>query len=313
VLLLAHELGTDETSVRALFYPLYWSLTFFPGQGKTHIGLLLDEEHPAFNEFPTSFHSNWQWESISSDAKGFILNDLPHEYRPIAQPIDDFHRNNKVGAILELKLGAGALLVCGYNLDSGKPVARQLKTSLLTYMSSQQFNPSQQVSEDWLRHTFQRIPEVEKATLPGAFGNAVLYVDAAAWLQEEKEQVPWESEFDEVSVAEDVSYVLYSGGSWKEGRHSAWAGSELEIHLSCPDGMLGTLLVCYSDYNHMMRRGLLDFEGRQSRLGEHAGEEYWVRFHVMREDSNDGQLILNSRAESGGNLMISQIVLIQEN
>ncbi|MCK5701949.1 MAG: hypothetical protein KAI29_12385, partial [Cyclobacteriaceae bacterium] len=77
VLLLAHELGVEETSVNALFYPLYWSLTFFPGQGKTCIGLLLQDDHPAFNKFPTSYHNDWLWESISKDAKGFVLNDFP--------------------------------------------------------------------------------------------------------------------------------------------------------------------------------------------------------------------------------------------
>ena len=99
VLLVANELGTDENSVNTNFYPLYWSLTFFPGQGKTSIGLLLKEDHPAFHDFPTSYHSDWQWETISNDAKGFILNDLPVDYKPIAQPVDDFHRNNKVGSI----------------------------------------------------------------------------------------------------------------------------------------------------------------------------------------------------------------------
>lgn len=312
VLLMAHQLGTDETSVKALFYPLYWSLTFFPGQGKTCIGLLLDEEHPAFNDFPTEYHSNWQWESISFDAKGFILNDLPHHYRPIAQPIDDFHRNNKVGSILELKVGAGALLICGYNLNSDKVVARQLKSSLLKYMRSSSFNPVQEVSEDWLKHTFKRIPEVEKATLPEEFGNGILYVDAAVGLQEEKQRIPWAKEFDEVRIAEDVSYTLHSGDCWKDGEHSVWAGSEIEVHLNCPGGMMGTLLVSFNNYNHMIRKGLLDFEGRKSMLGTHAGKEYWVRFHVMREDSNDGKLIFRSRVESGENLMINSIVLLME-
>ena len=41
VLLMAHNLGTNETSVSAHYYPLYWSTSSFPGQGKTNIGLLL--------------------------------------------------------------------------------------------------------------------------------------------------------------------------------------------------------------------------------------------------------------------------------
>ncbi len=131
VLLLAHALGNEETSVETNFYPLYWSLTFFPGQGKTCLGLLLKDSHPAFNHFSTSCHSDWQWETISNLAKGFILNELPASYKPIAQPVDDFHRNNKIGSIFELKVGKGKLLVCGYNLKSQLPVARQLKQRLV--------------------------------------------------------------------------------------------------------------------------------------------------------------------------------------
>ena len=158
VLLIANELGTAETSVEANFYPLYWSLTFFPGQGKTCIGQLINEKHPALNHFPTSYHSDWQWETISKNARGFILNELPHSYKPIAQPVDDFHRNNKIGSLFELKVGKGKLLVCGYNLRSRLPVAKQLRQSLLEYMNSPDFNPDQIIEEKWLRKTFTGIP-----------------------------------------------------------------------------------------------------------------------------------------------------------
>ena len=159
VLLLAHELGTEESSVFANYYPLYWSLTWFPGQGKTCIGLLLDSDHPAFNNFPTSFHSDWQWESISNDARAFILNDMPASFRPIAQPVNDFHLNNKLGSIFELKTGTGKLLVSGYNLNSGLPAARQLKKSILNYMASSQFNPQQQADPEWLLDIMPLLPD----------------------------------------------------------------------------------------------------------------------------------------------------------
>ena len=80
MLLLAHNLGNEENSVTVDFYPLYWSLTFFPGQGKTSIGMLLKDKHPAFSDFPTSYHSDWQWESFIKNTKGFILNDLIEEW-----------------------------------------------------------------------------------------------------------------------------------------------------------------------------------------------------------------------------------------
>uniref|UniRef100_UPI0032172B42 glycoside hydrolase family 2 TIM barrel-domain containing protein n=1 Tax=uncultured Draconibacterium sp. TaxID=1573823 RepID=UPI0032172B42 len=312
VLLQANQLGTDETSVKALFYPLYWSLTFFPGQGKTNIGLLLQDQHPAFNNFPTSFHSNWQWETISADAKGFILNELPHEYKPIAQPVDDFHRNNKVGSVFELKVGEGKLLVCGYNLKSEKPVARQLKQSLIAYMNSVDFNPTQTADEKWLIKTLKSIPKAEKADIPEEFNNAILLVNAAKNVQDENKNIPWGTDLDEVKIAENVTYKIVSAGTWKEGTNTAWHGKEMTLQINCPEGMLGSLLVHFHDWNNQKRTGMLDFEGRKSKLDLHRGDGFWVKFHVMREDSNDGKLILKTKAETGSNLMITKVVLLKE-
>ena len=155
VLLIANDLGNEETSVKVNFYPLYWSLTFFPGQGKTSIGMLLQDQHPAFQDFPTSFHSDWQWESFGEDSKAFILNDLPREYKPLAQVVDDFHRNNKEGAIFELKAGTGKLLVSGFDLyDTRTPVAGQLQHSLIKYMKSSSFKPYRDIEMEKLNELF---------------------------------------------------------------------------------------------------------------------------------------------------------------
>lgn len=312
VLLLAHELGSETTSVSAHYYPLYWSLTFFPGQGKTCIGLLLNDTHPAFGDFPTSYHSDWQWESISSDAKGFILNELPAAYRPIAQPVDDFHRNNKVGSIFELQVGEGALLVCGYNLNKDLPVARQLKTSLLKYMSSSDFNPSQSADIEWLKQLVPSIPVARTADVPEQFKGAVLYVNAGGSVKELNSDIAWKVELDEVIVADKTDYQLKADGVWKDETGVAWHGNEMQLQIDCPDGILGSLYVHFHDWNKNGRTGLLEFEGRKMKLGDHTGDGKWVKFHVMREDSNDGKLILKTKAQTGSNLMITKVVLVKE-
>lgn len=312
VLLLADELGTEKSSVSANFYPLYWSLTFFPGQGKTCIGLLLEENHPAFSHFPTSYHSDWQWETIANDAKGFILNDLPASYRPIAQPVDDFHRNNKVGSLLEFKVGEGKLLVCGYNLNSGLPVANQLKHSLIHYMLSDKFKPEQAVDPEWILSTFQPPPEAEIVDLPDPFKGAILEIDAAINLQKEKTNIPWELNYDQMTAAENVQYELKADGIWKESDRTAWHGKQMELTINCPEGILGTLYVHFHDWNHNERSGVLEFEGRKTKLGKHDGEGQWVSFHIMREDSNDGKLVLKTKATTGPNLMITHLVMTRE-
>ncbi len=312
VMLLAHELGSEATSVKAHFYPLYWSLTFFPGQGKTCIGLLLDDKHPAFSNFPTSYHSDWQWESISADAKGFILNELPGSYRPIAQPVDDFHRNNKVGSIFELKVGEGSLLVCGYNLNEDLPVARQLKNSLLKYMSSSDFNPRQDVGLDWLLQLMPAIPRAETADVPEQFRGAILYVNAGVRVKELNNSISWKPELDEVIVADETGYKLKADGVWKDEVGAGWHGKDMELQIKVPDGILGSLYVHLHDWNQNGRTGLLEFEGRKVKLDDHSGDGKWVKFHVMREDSNDGKLILKTKAQTGPNLMITTVVLVKE-
>jgi len=211
-----------------------------------------------------------------------------------------------------LKVGKGKLLVCGYNLNSEKPVAKQLKQSLLEYMNSSDFNPKQTANENWLKTTFKSLPKAETAKLPKEFINAILIVDAAKNLQIENENVSWKPEIDKIELSKDVTYNLKADGIWKDNNGTAWHGKEMNLEIDCPEGMLGTLLVHFVDWNNVGRTGILDFEGRKSKLGLHRGDGLWLKFHVMREDSNDGKLILKTSAKTGSNLMISKIVLLKE-
>ena len=312
VLLLAYNLGTDISSVKAHFYPLYWSLTFFPGQGKTCIGLLLDDKSPVFCEFPTSFHSDWQWESISSDARAFILNETPAEFKPLAQPVDDFHRNNKLGSIFELAVGKGKLLVCGYNIDSDLPVAKQLRYSILQYMNSPAFNPLLQAGSEGLKDIFTFIPDARPTDIPEEYNRAILIVDAAAKLVEDESSVRWNKDLDSIIISKDCTYSLIADGAWKDKEGHAWHGKSMQLSIECPEGMLGTLYVKFHDWNNNGRSGILEFEGRKQKLGRHDREGIWVKFHIMHEDSNDGRLILQTQVDTGPNLMITKLVMIKE-
>jgi hypothetical protein len=76
--------------------------------------------------------------------------------------------------------------------------------------------------------------------------------------------------------------------------------------------MLGTLYVHFQDLYNLGRTGVLLFEGREMNVGKQEAVGQWVEFHVMREDSNDGHLILNTHTLSGPNLMITKLVLVAE-
>ena len=315
VLLLAHNLGTEENSTVVDFYPLYWSLTFFPGQGKTSIGMLVKNQHSAFTHFPTSYHSDWQWEPFRNISKGFILNELPANYKPIVQVVDDFHRNNKEGIIFEFKVGKGKLLVCGFDITNKEnPVARQLNYSLLEYMNSSDFDPGYEVKKMFLKQLFPLIPKIEQINTYGNLKNIILQVNAGENLEDKGINTPWTENLDSVVVANQGSkYKVKVDGVWRSDYVTAWHGQKMTIDVDCPNGILGSFYVCFNDSNNKGREGYLEFEGRKVLLGEHSGEEgKWVKFNVMREDSNDGKLVLKTKMTKGGNLMISQIILVKE-
>jgi hypothetical protein len=123
----------------ARFLPIFWSKAWggpsFTGQ-PSNMGVLCDPAHPALADFPTAMHSDFQWWELAEASHAFILNDTPQGFRPIVQVIDDFHRNYKLGTVIEAAVGTGKLLATSYDLSRDleqRPVARQLLYSLMNY------------------------------------------------------------------------------------------------------------------------------------------------------------------------------------
>jgi hypothetical protein len=154
VVLLAHGLGDRSNRRYAQWQPVFWSATFLPGQLGDTLGALVQNRHLALAAFPTEAHLDWQWYDVCVGGRGFVLDSLPADYRPIVQPVSDYHSNHKLGTILEFRTPQGGrLLVCGYNLAdrlASRPAARQLRGSLLDYAASPAFEPAQEVSAEVL-------------------------------------------------------------------------------------------------------------------------------------------------------------------
>jgi len=125
------------------FLPVFWSFGMFRKQPGT-MGILCDPRHPALASFPTDMHSNWQWWELTEGTNAFILNDAPAGFRPLIQVVDDFHRNDSLGMVIEAQVGRGKLLATSLCMADGvddKPVTRQLLYSLLQYVSGERFAP----------------------------------------------------------------------------------------------------------------------------------------------------------------------------
>ncbi|MGF7047275.1 hypothetical protein J2T13_001780 [Paenibacillus sp. DS2015] len=112
------------------------------------MGLLIDNSHPVFRDFPCEQYSTYPWWSIVQHSKSIILDGTDQEWSPIVQTIDNFERNHKLGFLFECQVGSGNLMVCA--LDAGKagatPEGRQFLSSLGSYIASKEFKPQYKVS-----------------------------------------------------------------------------------------------------------------------------------------------------------------------
>jgi len=117
------------------------------------LGVLCDPSHEALADFPTEYHSNWQWWHLVKNSNPVILDDSPADYRPVIQVIDNFWRNHKLGILFEIKMGKGKLLVCAIDLLSNmdKPEVRQFYLSIVNYADSPGFSPSHEMDINAVR------------------------------------------------------------------------------------------------------------------------------------------------------------------
>ena len=130
------------------FSSIFWNTAWTGKQAPHTLGILCNPKHPALAEFPTEYHSNWQWWDAMSHSNAIILSDFPAELKPIVRIIDDWFTNRPLAMIFEANTGNGKIMVCGADLLTDldkRPEARQLLYSLKKYMAEEKFNPSTNV------------------------------------------------------------------------------------------------------------------------------------------------------------------------
>jgi len=135
------------------FSSIFWNTAWTGGQKPHTLGILCNPEHPALAEFPTEFHSNWQWWDAMSHSDAIILNKLPLELKPIVRIVDDWVTNRRLALLFEAKVGKGKILVSGIDLQTdldNRPEARQLLHSILKYMASDKFDPKTDIEAEVL-------------------------------------------------------------------------------------------------------------------------------------------------------------------
>jgi hypothetical protein len=180
VLYLPRNADLDWTCPPLDTLPVFWNRLMNPAWGRM-LGLWCDTNHPALAEFPTEANCDWQWTQVLRGVRAFNLDRLPGAVLPVVSAIDDWNRNYKLGVVFECRVGRGRLLASCVDLETdldNRPVARQLRRSLLDYAGSTKFEPRTAVSAEEIRGVMfdSRIMRKLGATVqaPGMNPNAVI-------------------------------------------------------------------------------------------------------------------------------------------
>lgn len=145
---LPKEMGGD---VKIGFSSIFWNTAWTSGQAPNTLGILCNPAHPALAEFPTEYHSNYQWWDAMSHSGAINLSNFPATIKPIVRVIDDWFTNRPLALIFEAKVGKGKILVSGIDLTTdldSRPEAQQLLFSVKKYIVGGKFSPKIEVDTE---------------------------------------------------------------------------------------------------------------------------------------------------------------------
>ena len=134
-------------SIKTQFTTDFWSVGTFADQ-EGGMGQLIDTEHPIFKEFPADFHTDWQW-WIMATKRAVIL---PHPMKTIITEMDSYAFLRPMAQMIEFRCLKGKVLLSTMELHKSQqyPEVRALQASIYTYLSGENFEPAEEITEEEL-------------------------------------------------------------------------------------------------------------------------------------------------------------------
>lgn len=151
--------GSD---IKQTYLPVFWNTSWFKMKPPHTTGATIDTLHPAFEDFPTDDWTNLNWWELVNKAQVMNLSQFPADYQSPMQPIDTWHHNRKLGMIVEARVLGGKLFMTTFDLDNRldqRPVARQMRYSILNYLNSDRFNPTMEIDPGLIRNLYENETE----------------------------------------------------------------------------------------------------------------------------------------------------------
>lgn len=273
--------------------------------GEQSCGLLVAANHPAFAEFPTATHTDWQWwPLLEPSARAFVLNDLSGEAGVLAEVIDQPIRAFHLGALCEARVGKGVLLASSLDLDSSVE-GRQLKRSLLDYLVSDRCQPALTLSAAEARRLFVGNT---LQIVSGVPTNAQVMLDVEASVNVTEENASeWHPGNDRIAKrADGFDYDLSPAElspkkvSWNGDGKKAWMASNFTVTVHCPTNFTGTVYLHFQDLDSGQANAVA-VSGRDALyVGPHGGSGKWVALSVPPGAAKNGILSITAYKPAGG-------------
>ena len=140
------------------YLPVFWNTSWFKMKPPHTTGVTIDTSHALFKRFESDDWGNLNWWELVNRAQVMNLSEFPKDYQPVVQPIDTWHLNRKIGMIIEGKMYNGKLFMTTIDIDKLKdrPVAREMRRAILSYMESDDFNPSLNLTPELIRDLYEK-------------------------------------------------------------------------------------------------------------------------------------------------------------
>lgn len=135
-------------SIKTQFTTDFWSVGTFAEQ-EGGMGQLIDTEHPIFRNFPTDFHTDWQWWIVAG--KRAVI--LPRSIKSVITEMDSYAFLRPMAQLIEFNCLNGKVLLSTMELHKSLqyPEARALQAAIYEYLSGEEFRPAEELTVEELR------------------------------------------------------------------------------------------------------------------------------------------------------------------
>ncbi len=290
--------------------------------GRDTNGLVINNKHPIFSDFPTEEYSNWQWQSLLNNARGIIVDS---NINPIVEAIDGPFEAFRIGILTEIKVENATVIICSLNLNSETPEAIQLKRAIINYLSGIT-QPKQELTYKEFIKIIEpgRYEVTENPDLSGA----VMIINASA-KKSENGLFAWKKDYDDIEKClSGYDYAMCNPMNEisKRGQYSplvscvkpdikGWNGSNAEIRISLHDKFNGKIYLHLENHDGNLRYFAVSTEYDEF-LVEKTRESKWLSISVSPLDIKDGifKIRLNKQRAwyIDDTLMITQMILKED-